>query len=111
MPHPVETQRLVDARAPRMERLSANRDRIRTVANRHGASNVRVFGSVARREDGPESDVDLLVDLDVPTQGLLPLVAIADELSALLGERVDVVAASALAPHIAASVLAEAVPL
>lgn len=58
-----------------------------------------------------ESDVDLLVDLDVHTRGLLHLVAVADELSALLGERVDVVAASALAPHIAASVRAEAKPL
>ena len=94
-----------------MEKLRANRDRIRHIAYRHGASNVRVFGSVARGEDGPESDVDLLVDLDVRTRGLLPLGAMADELSALLGERVDVVAASTLASSVANSVLAEAVPL
>lgn len=111
MSRPVETQRQVDARAPRMDKLRANRDRIRTIANRHGASNVRVFGSVARGDDGPESDVDLLVDLDVPTRGLLPLVAMAGELSELLGERVDVVAASALASDVADLALAEAVPL
>lgn len=111
MPRPVEAQRQVDARAPRMEKLRANRDGIRSIARRLGASNVRIFGSVARGDDGPESDVDLLVDLDVHTRGLLPLVAIGDEVSALLRERVDVVAASALAPNIVDSTLAEAVPL
>lgn len=72
---------------------------------------MRIFGSVARGDDRPESDVDLFVDLDIHTRGLLPLVAIADEVSALLRERVDVVAASALAPHVADSTLAEAAPL
>jgi len=38
-----------------MEKLRANRDGIRSIARRHGASNVRIFGSVARGEDGPES--------------------------------------------------------
>lgn len=103
--------RRLDVRTPRMAKLRANRDRVRRIAHRHGASNVRVFGSVARGEDGPDSDVDLLVDLDVRARGLLPLGAIADELSALLGERVDVAPASALAPHVADSALAEAVPL
>lgn len=94
-----------------MAKLRASRDRVRRIVHRHGASNVRLFGSVARGEDGPDSDVDLLVDLDVRTLGLLPLGAIADELPALLGERVDVAPVSALAPHVANSALAEAVPL
>lgn len=103
--------RRLDVRTPRMAKLRANRDRVRRIAHKHGASNVRVFGSVARGEDGPESDIDLLVDLDVHKRGLLPLGAIADELSALLGERVDVAPASALAAGVADSALAEAVPL
>lgn len=106
-----EAPRQLDARTPRMAKLRAHRDRILKTVQRNGGSNVRVFGSVARGQDTPESDVDLLVDLDVHTHGLLPLAAIADELSALLGERVDVAPASALAPHIAAAALAEAVPL
>lgn len=106
-----EAPRRLDVRTPRMARLRAHRDAIRRVTHRYGASNVRVFGSVARGEDGAESDVDLLVDLDVRRRGLLPLGAIADELSALLGERVDVAPAGALAPHVAESALAEAVPL
>ncbi|GAA2725817.1 helix-turn-helix domain-containing protein [Cellulomonas aerilata] len=107
----VTAQRRLDVRTPRMAKLRAHRDRIRRTAQRHGASNVRVFGSVARGEDGPDSDIDLLVDLDVRTAGLLPLGAIADELSALLGERVDVAPTGALAPEVAESALAEAVPL
>lgn len=103
--------RRLDVRTPRMSKLRANRVRIRQVAHRHGASHVRVFGSVARGDDGPGSDIDLLLDLDVRTLGLLPVGAIAAELSDLLDERVDVVPVDALAPHVAESALAEAVPL
>jgi predicted nucleotidyltransferase/DNA-binding XRE family transcriptional regulator len=103
--------RRLDVRTPRMAKLRLNRDRIRRAAHRHGASNVRVFGSVARGQDRPESDIDLLVDLDVRTRGLFPIAALQDELSALLGERVDVVPQDALAPHVAQNALAEAVPL
>lgn len=46
------------------ELLKTRRDEILAIAERHGASNVRIFGSVARGEAGPESDVDLLVDLE-----------------------------------------------
>ena len=106
-----DAPRHLDVRTPRMAKLRAHRDKIVKVAQRHGASNVRVFGSVARGQDGAGSDVDLLVDLDVRTRGLLPLGALADELSVLLGERVDVAPADALAPHVAESALAEAVPL
>ncbi len=111
MPGSAQAQREADDGVSRLAKLRANRARIRTIASGYGASNVRVFGSVARGEDGSGSDVDLLVDLDVRARGLLPLGAIADELSALLGERVDVAPASALAPHVADSALAEAVPL
>lgn len=107
----VDAPRHLDARTPRMARLRSHRDQILRTVARHGGSNVRVFGSVARGEDGPSSDIDLLVDLDVRVHGLLPLAAIADELSALLGETVDVAPASALAPHVADVALAEAVPL
>jgi len=111
MPGSAGLQGQVDGGVPRLAKLRANRARIHTIASGHGASNVRVFGSVARGDDGPGSDVDLLVDLDVHTCGLLPLVAMANELSALLGEPVDVVASSALAPDVLASALLEAVPL
>lgn len=97
--------------SPRMAKVRAHREQIVEVARRHGASNVRVFGSVARDTDGPDSDIDLLVDLDVDVVGLLPVGALADELSVLLGEPVDVAPSGALAPDVLTSALAEAVVL
>jgi predicted nucleotidyltransferase/DNA-binding XRE family transcriptional regulator len=105
------SQRRLDVRTPRMVKLRENRDRIRRAAHRHGAKNVRIFGSVARGEDRPGSDIDLLVDLDVRSKGLFPLAALRDELSELLGERVDVVPQDALDADVAVNALAEAVPL
>lgn len=98
-------------RTPRMVKLRENRERIRRAAHRHGAKNVRIFGSVARGTDQPDSDIDLLVDFDVRSRGLFPLAGLQDELAVLLGEKVDVVSQVALAPHVAKNAVAEAVPL
>jgi len=103
--------RRLDVRTPRMVKLRENRERIRRAARRQGAKNVRIFGSVARGADQPDSDIDLLVDFDVRSRGLFPLARLQDELTVLLGERVDVVPEDALAPHVAKNALAEAVPL
>ena len=92
------------------ERLAERREEILAVAERHGASNVRVFGSVARGEARPESDVDLLVDFS-PRAGLMDQVALLQELEDLLAARVDVVSATALHWYIRDRALAEAVPL
>lgn len=73
-----------------IEELRAKRDGIVAIAARHGASNVRVFGSVARGDSGPDSDVDLLVTLD-EDRSLLDIVRLCREIQALLGARVDVV--------------------
>ncbi len=107
----VPVERRFDARTPRMARLRAHRQEILAAARRHGATDVRIFGSVARGEDGPDSDVDVLVDLDVRRLGLIPVAHLADELSDLLDEQVDVVPVDALAPHVAESALAQAVSL
>jgi predicted nucleotidyltransferase len=80
------------------------------VAARHGAGNVRIFGSVARGEARPDSDVDLLVDIVGPTTAWFPGGLLAD-LESVLGRRVDVVIARSLNPLIRESVLKEAVPL
>lgn len=88
--------------------LRDRRDEIVEAAARHGARNVRVFGSVARGEDTTESDVDLLVDLD-PGVGLFAIGALEAELEEMLGREVDVVIARALRESVAATV--EAIPL
>jgi predicted nucleotidyltransferase len=73
-------------------------------------TNLRVFGSVARGEDRPDSDVDLLVDLP-PDMGLLGLGRVQEELEAILGARVDLVPASDLKPAVRARAERELVAL
>jgi hypothetical protein len=90
--------------------LAAKRGEILSLAARHGARNVRVFGSVARGEAGPESDVDFLVDME-PGRSLLDHVALQQDLEDLLGREVDVVSQRALHWYIRDRVLKEAVPL
>jgi len=92
------------------ESLTAKRHEIIAVARQHRASNLRVFGSVARDEAEPNSDIDLLVDFD-PEASLLDHIALLQDLEALLGRRVDIVSAKALHWYIKDRVLAEAVPL
>ena len=82
---------------------------IRTAAA-HGATNVRVFGSIARGEDTESGDIDLLVDL-AGAVGVVALAAFECELQEILGRKVDVVPAVYLKPALKARVLAEAIPL
>jgi uncharacterized protein len=92
------------------QRIREHRDAILRVAANHGAGNVLLFGSVARGEDTPESDVDLLVDVVGDTTPWFPGSLIAD-LEQLLGRRVQVVIRRSLSPLIRDAVLREAVPL
>jgi len=86
------------------------RDEILLIAARHGATNVRVFGSVARGTAGPESDLDLLIDVGPETTPWFPA-GLALDLEDLLGCEVDIVTERALHPVIRDRVLAEARPL
>lgn len=90
--------------------LHDKRDEISAIAFRHGAYNVRVFGSVARGEAGPDSDVDFLIDVGETTSSWFPAGLILD-LEKILGRRVEVVTARALNPYIRDNVLREAKPL
>ena len=80
------------------------------IAHMHGANNVRVFGSRARGDARPDSDLDLLVTLE-PNRSLLDLVAIKQDLEDLLDWTVDVVTERGLSPYLRDRVLAEARPL
>lgn len=90
--------------------LKNKRNEILQVATRYGARNVRVFGSVARGEAGPESDIDFLVDLE-PGRSLFDLGGFLMELQKLLACKVDVVTEKGLRERIRRRVLKEAVPL
>ncbi len=91
-------------------RLAERRSAVLAAAARRHAFNVRVFGSVVRGQDGPDSDVDLLVDLD-PVATPLDLLDLGCDLEEELGVRVDVGTPSSLRPFLRSDVLAEAVVL
>lgn len=93
-----------------LDLLVEQRHEVLTAAERRGARDLRVFGSVARGDDGPTSDVDLLVDLDEGVS-LVALAGLQRELTELLGVSVDVVPASMLKPRLRDRVLTQAVPV
>lgn len=92
------------------EILKAKREDIVRIAAKHGARNVRVFGSVARGEVDEKSDIDLLVKMD-PDRSLLDHAGLWLDLQDLLGCKVDVVSENGLRPRMRERVLKEAVPL
>ena len=87
--------------------LEIKREEILQLAARHGAHNVRVFGSVARGEVTKDSDVDLLVDME-PECSLLDMVSLQVALRELLGRKVDVVTEASIYWLIRRRVLREA---
>jgi predicted nucleotidyltransferase len=90
--------------------LYEKRDEIRDIAARHGAYNIRIFGSVVRGEAGPDSDIDFLIDAGPTTSSWFPAGLILD-LQETLGRPVEVVTEKALNPYIREHVLREAAPL
>jgi len=93
-----------------MQLLKEKRAEIERVAAFHGALNLRVFGSVARGEAGPESDIDFLIEAGPVTSSWFPAGLVLD-LEGLLGRRVEVVTEKGLNPALRDSVLREAVAL
>ena len=99
----------IQQQPPQLSRLSGpvgrqvrlKRRDLAAAAAAHDVTNLRVFGSVARGEDRPDSDVDLLVDLP-PHMGLLGLGRVQADLEAILGTKVDLVPANDLKPAVRA---------
>jgi hypothetical protein len=89
--------------------VESRREQVMAIAARHHASRVRLFGSAARGEDRPDSDIDLLVDFD-QNSSLFDLMRMSRELEELLGRAVDVVSAGGLKSRDRA-ILAESVDL
>ena len=93
-----------------IELLEEYRAEIMAIARCHGVASIRVFGSVARGEAGPDSDVDLLVTISGQTSPWFPGGLVAD-LEDLLGRSVQVVTEQGLHDLLREQVMAEAVPL
>jgi len=96
---PTETTHPTAGHASRISAPSQAQSDHRDRRARRGAHNVRIFGSVARGQDEPDSDIDFLVDLDKGV-GLVKLAGLEGELSESLARRVDVVLAEGLKPRV-----------
>ena len=92
------------------ELLAQKKLEIERVAARHGAFDVRVFGSAAHGTETPRSDIDILVKLE-SGRSLLDHVALKQDLEEILGCRVDVVVEGGISPYLEDRILSEAVPL
>ncbi len=90
--------------------LKTKRNDILRLASQHGAHHVRVFGSVARGEAGPASDIDLLVQMD-KGRSLLDVIELTQELESVLQRKVDILTDEGLSPYLKERIQAEAVPL
>lgn len=93
-----------------LDRVRAKRDEVMRMAKDNKIDRVLVFGSCARKEERPDSDIDFLVDFK-PEATLLDHVHMRDALSELFGTRVDVVSSRGLDPYVASYVLRETVAL
>ena len=92
------------------ELLKKNRSKILHLTDKYGAKKVRIFGSVARNEARPNSEVDVLVQFE-SGRSLMDHVALTQDLEDLLGRKVDIVTERSLHWYIRDQVIAEAIPL
>lgn len=90
--------------------LRKNRKKVIAIAAKHGAYNPRIFGSVARGDAGPESDIDILVKME-EGRSLLDISALVLDLKDLLGVKVDVVSEDGIYWLLRRRILKEAIPL
>ena len=90
------------------EEVLRRRELIASLARAHGARSVRLFGSAARGEERPDSDIDFLVELE-PGRSLVDVIGLENDLSDLFGRKVDVVTKQSAKPRVLASSLKDAV--
>ena len=91
--------------------LDIDREQLEDLCRRHGIRRLALFGSGARGELRPDSDVDVLVEFLPGTTVGLRFITIQDELTALLGRKVDLCTPGFLSPHFRERVVDEALPL
>lgn len=93
-----------------LNQLKENREALLSIAKKRGAFNVRVFGSVSREEETPNSDIDFLVSME-QGRSLLDLVGLQQDLTAYLLRNVDVISDDGLNKYLRDRIINEALPL
>ena len=93
-----------------LNQIRIKKEEILDIASKHGAINIRIFGSIVRGESKPGSDIDFLIDTGPKTSPWFPAGLILD-LEELLGKPVEIITERALNPYCKESVLREAIPL
>jgi uncharacterized protein len=94
-----------------IDTLRAQRDNILALSQQYGARHIRVFGSVARGEEQPHSDIDFLVDFPIGYDLFAQRLPLTERLAELLGRPVDLVPEHELNRHLREAVLQEAIDL
>ncbi|HDH15672.1 MAG TPA: nucleotidyltransferase [Gammaproteobacteria bacterium] len=94
-----------------LDQLHEKKKRIVALSGKYGARRIRVFGSIARGEERPDSDVDFLVDFPVGYDLFRQRMPLMNDLQELLGRQVEVIPEHELSPYIREDVLNEAVDL
>ncbi|MDQ3151519.1 MAG: nucleotidyltransferase family protein [Actinomycetota bacterium] len=100
----------VPRRQVTVEELRAHRDEIAAIGRRHGVSDIRIFGSVARGEADERSDLDLLIDV-APGHGYFDMAGFALDIEQRMGVFTQVATPNGLKPRMQTRIIAEAVPL
>ncbi|MCF7977228.1 MAG: nucleotidyltransferase domain-containing protein [Chromatiaceae bacterium] len=94
-----------------LEELRTQREAILAAARAHGASRIRIFGSVARSQETPTSDVDFLVGLPRGYDLFTQRMPLAEQLARIAGRPVDLIPVHELNRHLRSDILAEAIDL
>jgi uncharacterized protein len=95
---------------PHFDQLRQKRTEILAIADKYGATNLRIFGSVSRGDDRPDSDIDILIDQE-NAWNLFDHVAMMQDLEDLLERRVDLATADALRPGFKNRIFQDAIAL
>ena len=83
-----------------------NRERLITLCEEHKVERLRIFGSAARGEERPDSDIDLLVDFMIPV-GFFELIELEEQLAEFFGKSVDLLTERGLSPYLRDSILSQ----